>query len=151
MVGLLLSERERDEMVADIRQLLTTLRKQLDAGEVPLEKFEILKQLTRNPTEYADAKSQPHVQVALRLNATKKFAYKQGDVVKYVICHVSGFWILVFFMKMIENQWVRIFLILEGNKNTDQNVWNCFRLTNFFFKFWHFLKKKRINFNKNEF
>lgn len=47
--------------------------------------------LTKAPEEYADSKSLPHVQVALRLNsaagdvgATKRF--RAGDTVEYIVC-----------------------------------------------------------------
>jgi len=61
----------------------------LEAGQIPSEKFEILKQMHRNPEDEKNAKSQPHVQVALRLNATKKFHFRSGDIMRYVICKVS--------------------------------------------------------------
>ena len=41
----------------------------LDEGSVPLYKFIITKQLTKQPSQYPDAASQPHVQVALRRRA----------------------------------------------------------------------------------
>ena len=48
------------------------VREKLAAGAVPLGKFVITKQLTRRPEEYPDAKSQPHVQVALRRKAQNR-------------------------------------------------------------------------------
>ena len=48
------------------------MREKLAAGAVPLGKFVITKQLTRRPEEYPDAKSQPHVQVALRRKAQNR-------------------------------------------------------------------------------
>ncbi len=48
------------------------VRDKLAAGAVPLGKFVITKQLTRRPEEYPDAKSQPHVQVALRRRAQNR-------------------------------------------------------------------------------
>jgi DNA polymerase alpha subunit A len=47
-------------------------RVQVLAGSVPLGKFIITKQLTKNPSDYPDAKSQPHVQVALRRRTAGK-------------------------------------------------------------------------------
>jgi DNA polymerase elongation subunit (family B) len=44
----------------------------LQPGKVPVEKFVIHKGLTKNPEEYPDKKSQPHVQVALRMKASGK-------------------------------------------------------------------------------
>lgn len=39
---------------------------------MPLNKFIITKQLTKQPSDYPDAKNQPHVQVALRRLAAGK-------------------------------------------------------------------------------
>ena len=41
--------------------------------------------MTKAPEDYADAKSQPHVQVALRLKR-KGISVRAGDTVPYVIC-----------------------------------------------------------------
>lgn len=85
---MILSSIERDALVERIRNTLNEYRKVLDSGELALEKFEILRQLTRDPTNYNDAKTQPHVTVAIRLNDSKKFRLRQGDIVKYIICQV---------------------------------------------------------------
>lgn len=45
-------------------------------------------QLTKPPEAYADKKSQPHVQVALRNNAKGGKKLSSGDTVYYVICNV---------------------------------------------------------------
>ncbi len=46
--------------------------------------------LTKNPEDYPDAKSQPHVQVALRLNQQAGSGgghrFRAGDTVEYIIC-----------------------------------------------------------------
>ncbi|ORX68792.1 hypothetical protein DL89DRAFT_284847 [Linderina pennispora] len=62
------------------------------AKQVPLDKYVIHKGLTKAPETYADKKSQPHVQVALRMRE-KGQAVRQGDTVPYVVCDpkcVSG-------------------------------------------------------------
>jgi len=41
--------------------------------------------LSKNPEEYTDKKSQPHVQVALRMKARGGVA-KAGEVITYVFC-----------------------------------------------------------------
>lgn len=51
-----------EELHSHLRQV----RQRCEAGEVALDRFIITKQLTKRPEEYPDAKSQPHVQVALR-------------------------------------------------------------------------------------
>ncbi|KHJ86139.1 DNA polymerase family B [Oesophagostomum dentatum] len=75
----------RDELVLEIHESLQKLRARLDAG-VETTLFEISKQLTRNPKDYHDLKSQPHAAVATRLNETGKFSLRQGDIVEYIIC-----------------------------------------------------------------
>lgn len=45
--------------------------------------------MTKAPQDYADAKSQPHVQVALRMKKTG-VNVKAGDTIPYVICEVEG-------------------------------------------------------------
>ncbi|KAG6486781.1 hypothetical protein ZIOFF_055361 [Zingiber officinale] len=55
-------------------------------GEVALEKYVITKTLTKPPKDYPDAKSQPHVQVALRLKKNGHTGCSAGDTVPYIIC-----------------------------------------------------------------
>ena len=50
---------------------------------LPLFKFQ---QLTKNPEDYPDKKSLPHVQVALRLNSKGGRKLRSGDIVYYVVC-----------------------------------------------------------------
>ena len=45
--------------------------------------------LGKNPEDYPDAKSQPHVQVALRMK-TKGTSARAGDVIPYVFCLKDG-------------------------------------------------------------
>jgi DNA polymerase alpha subunit A len=45
--------------------------------------------LTKDPKEYADAKSQPHVQVALRMREAG-LSVNSGDTVPFVICLVEN-------------------------------------------------------------
>ncbi|RCN48476.1 DNA polymerase, partial [Ancylostoma caninum] len=75
----------RDELVAEIHESLQELRARLDKG-MDTSLFEISKQLTRNPKDYHDLKSQPHAAVAMRLNETGKFSLRHGDIVEYIIC-----------------------------------------------------------------
>ena len=48
------------------------VREKVAAGAVTLDKFVVVKQLTKRPEDYPDAKNQPHVQVALRRRAAHK-------------------------------------------------------------------------------
>lgn len=68
----ILSGRPREEVVAGIHEHLSSLGNSIREGAVPLNKFVITKQLTKNPEDYPDAKNQPHVQVALRRRAAGK-------------------------------------------------------------------------------
>lgn len=50
----------------------------------------LLQQLTKNPEDYPDKKSLPHVQVALRLNSKGGKRMRAGDTISYIICQVGG-------------------------------------------------------------
>lgn len=69
----------------NIHNYLRTVGEETRKGLIPLEKFVVNKGLTKAPEDYADAKSQPHVQVALRLKS-KGMSVRAGDTVPYVIC-----------------------------------------------------------------
>ncbi|KAF7638725.1 DNA polymerase [Meloidogyne graminicola] len=86
IVNLILSPIDRNKLIERITCVLALQREYLEEGRFPLEKFEILKQLTKDPNDYKDIKSQPHVAIARRLNESKKFRLRQGDIVKYIIC-----------------------------------------------------------------
>jgi DNA polymerase alpha subunit A len=45
--------------------------------------------LSKNPEDYPDAKSQPHVQVALRMKA-KGGSARSGNVISYIFCLAEG-------------------------------------------------------------
>ncbi|XP_050350996.1 DNA polymerase alpha catalytic subunit [Nymphalis io] len=82
----ILSEQTADERLESIQNHLNKLKDDLVSGKMPLSLLTITKQLTKNPNEYADKNSQPHVQVALRLNAKNSRRFKKGDIVPYIIC-----------------------------------------------------------------
>lgn len=86
----ILSDQEPDERIQNILLRLNKLREDLENGKVPLSLLTITKQLTKNPEEYSDKKSQPHVQVALRLKSRGN-RIKRGDTVHYIICEVITF------------------------------------------------------------
>ncbi|KAJ3091647.1 DNA-directed DNA polymerase alpha catalytic subunit pol1 [Quaeritorhiza haematococci] len=75
----------REEAVEKIHQYLTNLGQNVRNGMMPVDKFVIFKGLTKNPEDYADKKSQPHVQVALQLKA-KGQSVRVNDTIPYVIC-----------------------------------------------------------------
>lgn len=88
----ILSDQDLDDKIENIHARLRQVKKDLDEDKVPLPFLAITKQLTKNPEDYPDKKSLPHVQVAIRMNSTmtqtKKF--KQGDTIAYVICEVRS-------------------------------------------------------------
>lgn len=82
----LLSDSPLDERIDNIHAKLEKLRDDINNDDIPLNLLTITKQLTKNPREYQKVQSMPHVQVALRMNATKNKRFKRGDMVNYVIC-----------------------------------------------------------------
>ena len=73
------------QVVESIHAHLRSLADDIKANKIPLMKYIITKGLTKNPSDYPDAKNQPHVQVALAMLKAGK-AVKAGDFVPYVIC-----------------------------------------------------------------
>ncbi|KAI9317482.1 DNA polymerase family B-domain-containing protein [Dichotomocladium elegans] len=88
VLSFILSDKDREEVVELIHEYLREVGEEIRQNKVSLEKFIINKQLTKNPNEYADAKSQPHVQVALRMREAGQNV-RSGDTIPYVICRVD--------------------------------------------------------------
>lgn len=82
----LLNDQPVDERIDQIHAQLEQIRDDIKNDDVPLNLLTITKQLTKNPRDYQKIQSMPHVQVALRMNATKNKRFKKGDMVNYVIC-----------------------------------------------------------------
>ncbi|KAJ7849955.1 hypothetical protein B0H14DRAFT_2764040 [Mycena olivaceomarginata] len=78
-----------EDVVHNIHQYLTTVGENVREGKVKLEDFTVHKRLGKNPEDYPDIKSQPHVQVALRMKSRGGDA-KLGDVIPYVFCLAEG-------------------------------------------------------------
>jgi DNA polymerase alpha subunit A len=74
-----------ENVIEHVHDYLEALGKRVRANEVDLDDFIILKRLGKNPEDYPDAKSQPHVQVALKMKA-KGTSVRAGDVVPYIFC-----------------------------------------------------------------
>lgn len=63
------------------------MKKEMRKGEVALEKYVIMKTLTKPLEAYPDAKNRPHVQVALRLReAGYSSGFSASDTIPYIIC-----------------------------------------------------------------
>ena len=78
-------DNESDQVLLNIHEYLRKIGEDTRQGKVPVEKFVINKALTKAPEEYNDAKSQPHVQVALRMKKNGK-SVRVGETVPYIIC-----------------------------------------------------------------
>ncbi|KAL0721627.1 hypothetical protein Bca4012_036226 [Brassica carinata] len=80
-----------DDVVEAIHNELMKIKEEMRNGQVALEKYVITKALTKSPEAYPDSKSQPHVQVAIRM---RQRGYKEGfnakDTVPYIICYEQG-------------------------------------------------------------
>jgi len=63
VVSQILSGESREAVVEAIHSRLMDIGNSVRSGEIPLEAFHITRQLTKNPEEYPDRKSLPHVQV----------------------------------------------------------------------------------------
>ncbi|CAE7236567.1 unnamed protein product [Symbiodinium sp. CCMP2592] len=79
----------KEESIDWVHQFLSEQAKNMDGGQVPLDKFVITKGLTKDPKDYPDAKKQPHVQVALRLLSRGK-QVRPGQEIGYVVCDTAG-------------------------------------------------------------
>jgi DNA polymerase alpha subunit A len=79
----------KEEAVNWIHNYLTEKGQEMDERKLPVEAFVITKGLTKDPKDYPDAKNQPHVQVALRLQARGKVV-RPGQEIGYVICEATG-------------------------------------------------------------
>lgn len=82
----ILSDQSQDDRISNIHSYLEELKTKLNEGKVGLDVLAITKQLTKNPEDYPDKKSLPHVQVALRVNSRGGKKLRSGDTVDYVIC-----------------------------------------------------------------
>ncbi|XP_061483331.1 DNA polymerase alpha catalytic subunit isoform X3 [Rhineura floridana] len=86
IVGKILSDQSRDAIVEDIQRRLIQIGENVVNGSVPVKQFEINKALTKDPQDYPDKKSLPHVHVALWINSQEGRTLKAGDTVSYIIC-----------------------------------------------------------------
>uniref|UniRef100_A0A8C9JYC9 DNA polymerase alpha catalytic subunit n=1 Tax=Panthera tigris altaica TaxID=74533 RepID=A0A8C9JYC9_PANTA len=86
VLGQILSDQSRDTIVENIQKRLIEIGENVLNGSVPVSQFEINKALTKDPQDYPDKKSLPHVHVALWINSQGGRKVKAGDTVSYVIC-----------------------------------------------------------------
>lgn len=86
VVSEILSGELRETVLENIHSKLLEVGQQVKEGSLPVELYLITKSLTKNPTDYPDKKSLPHVTVAMRLNSKGGKQLQAGDAVYYVIC-----------------------------------------------------------------
>ncbi|CAM4722751.1 unnamed protein product [Leuciscus chuanchicus] len=86
VIGQILSDQNRDTIVENIQKHLIEVGEKVANSNIPLNMFEIHKSLTKEPQDYPDKKSLPHVHVALWINSQGGKKVKAGDTVSYVIC-----------------------------------------------------------------
>ncbi|XP_063063465.1 DNA polymerase alpha catalytic subunit [Engraulis encrasicolus] len=86
VIGQILSDQSRDSIVENIQRHLIEVGEKVASGNIPLNMFQIHKALTKDPQDYPDKKSLPHVHVALWINSQGGKKVKAGDTVSYVIC-----------------------------------------------------------------
>lgn len=86
VISQLLSDQPRDTIVEHIQKKLMEIGENVVNGDVPVSQYEINKALTKDPQDYPDKKSLPHVHVALWVNSQGGRKVKAGDTISYVIC-----------------------------------------------------------------
>ena len=89
VIDQILSCKDREEIADAINERLSIVNKTARAMQFPLEKFIITKSLTKLPNQYSDAKSHPHVTVALKMLEEGR-TVGVGDIIPYIICEGSG-------------------------------------------------------------
>ncbi|GAA5963816.1 hypothetical protein JCM8115_006341 [Rhodotorula mucilaginosa] len=85
VLDMILSAKATEVVIEEIHEYLAELGERVRNGLKPVEDFIIYKRLGKNPEDYPDAKSLPHVQVAMKMKAKGQSA-KAGDVVPYIFC-----------------------------------------------------------------
>uniref|UniRef100_A0A663DYL8 DNA polymerase n=1 Tax=Aquila chrysaetos chrysaetos TaxID=223781 RepID=A0A663DYL8_AQUCH len=86
IIGQILSDQPRDIIVENIQRRLIEIGENVINGKIPVNQFEINKALTKDPQDYPDRKSLPHVHVAMWINSQGGRRVKAGDTVSYIIC-----------------------------------------------------------------
>ncbi|KAM6447113.1 DNA polymerase alpha catalytic subunit isoform 2-T2 [Liasis olivaceus] len=86
IIGQILSDQSRDVIVENIQRRLIEIGENVTDNLIPIKQYEINKALTKDPQDYPDKKSLPHVHVALWMNSQEGRKLKAGDTVSYIIC-----------------------------------------------------------------
>ena len=86
IINIIMTDKSEDARLVEIQDHLESLKKSLQDGKVSLKELGITKSLTKDPNDYPDKKSLPHVQVAMRINSSGGKKLRAGDTVQYIIC-----------------------------------------------------------------
>ncbi|XP_069746281.1 DNA polymerase alpha catalytic subunit isoform X2 [Narcine bancroftii] len=86
VISQILSDQMRDTILENIQKKLTEIQESVINNSIPLKCFEINKALTKDPQDYPDKKSLPHVHVAMWINSQGGRKMKAGDTISYIIC-----------------------------------------------------------------
>lgn len=83
VLDFILSDTPKEQIVEQIFEYLSNVKKELDLNEIPLAAYIITKQLTKAISAYGDIRSQPHVIVAKKLQEQG-----HGNLIKHFIPYV---------------------------------------------------------------
>ncbi|CAF3355969.1 unnamed protein product [Rotaria sp. Silwood1] len=87
VVSVILSGQSRDDVLDKIHNRLRDLGDEMRTGKIDIEQYEINRQLSKDPSDYSDVKSLPHVQIAVRFNTNSTGRkMKRGDTISYIVC-----------------------------------------------------------------
>eukprot|EP00127_Corallochytrium_limacisporum_P006123 Clim_evm72s218 gene=Clim_evmTU72s218 len=81
----ILTAQDRESLVDEIHAYLRKVGNDVAEDRIPLDRYVITKSLTKSPDMYPDARSMPHVQVALRMKSRGEHK-RAGDAIEYIIC-----------------------------------------------------------------
>ncbi len=85
----ILSGDAKEDVVDLIHSHLENVAAKAHEGQIALEKFIISKGISKNPEDYPNVKTQPHLKVAIAMKKEGK-AVNPGDIIPYVICLPPG-------------------------------------------------------------
>ncbi len=85
----ILSGNAKEDVVDAIHSHLENVATEANEGQIALEKFIVSKGISKNPEDYPNVKTQPHLQVAIAMKKEGK-AVNPGDIIPYVICLPAG-------------------------------------------------------------
>ncbi|CAN0386493.1 unnamed protein product [Lampetra fluviatilis] len=86
VIGQILSDQSHGDILDKIQSHLEETGRSVADGTVDIQQYHIHKALTKDPQDYPDKRSLPHVHVALWVNSQAGKRLRAGDTVTYVVC-----------------------------------------------------------------